>query len=194
MKGTIASLFLLVYFLLSNSGEAATLQYRILVEGEEHGHLTAVCNLQSNENFSLKLSTRLQFFLLRIESDIYVEFRNGMLLRAGFNKTINGIETENTVIVKKGNGLHLSGSDIDTHFINGNVVFSVGCLYHREPRSKDSILSERLGEKVLVTRIADSKYLLHLPDGQTNTYTYKNGICTSMQTRNRGKDVKFILI
>ncbi|MCB0820254.1 MAG: hypothetical protein KDC13_06495 [Bacteroidetes bacterium] len=194
MKRTIAALILLVYFLLSLSGEAATLCYKIMVDGEEHGRLTAICNRQSNEDYSLKLNTRLQFFLLNIESDIYVEFRNGMLLRAGFNKTINGVETENTEIVKHGNGLHLSGSDIDTRFISGNVAFSVGCLYHSEPKSKDTILSERLGEKVLVTRIADSKYMLHLPDGQTNTYTYKNGICTSMQTRNRGKSVVFILI
>jgi len=169
------------------------LVYKVLVSDEQKGNLDARLTQESESNFSIRLITKFEVFLLKIKSDIQLKYENGRLVSAETSKYINGVRTEHTVITNHYGVYKITGSDIDDLVITSAVTFSVGRLYHFEPIGHSKMLSERLGKEVEVRTIGKHAYELRQPDGDRNYFFYKNGICNEMQTRMKGKAVRFVL-
>jgi hypothetical protein len=189
---------LLLSFLLQTSSafshiQEQVLNYKVLVNEELKGNLKAKITKQSNSDFSIRLTTSLSIFFLNIISDIQLEYQNGILVSANSTKHINGIQTEHTSVTQKPDHMLVTGSDIDDLRLTDPVSFSVGRLYHAEPEGYNSIFSERLGCKVLLNSIGSNAYELRQPNGARNYFFYKQGICIEMQTRMRGRKVRFVL-
>jgi hypothetical protein len=170
------------------------LHYKVLVNEEQKGHLEARIIRASEKDFSISLVTKLNVFFLNIISDIRLEYSKGVLVSASSTKHINGVRTEHTDVKRVNGSLHVTGSEIDDLKITTPVTFSVGRLYHDEPSGFKTILSERLGSNVEVHSIGYRSYELKQPDGTRNYFFYKDGVCMEMQTRMRGRKVRFILI
>lgn len=193
--------FLLIYLSLIVSTQAKAIErnseqilhYKVLVNDEQKGHLEARIIRASEADFSISLVTKLNVFFLSIVSDIRLEYSKGVLVSASSTKHINGVRTEHTDVKRINGILHVTGSEIDDLKITQPVTFSVGRLYHDEPKGFKTILSERLGSQVEIHSIGYRAYELKQPDGTRNYFFYKDGICHEMQTRMRGKKVRFIL-
>ncbi|MEX1188697.1 MAG: DUF6134 family protein [Bacteroidia bacterium] len=169
------------------------MNYKVLVNEEHKGNLVARIIRQSENDFSIRLVTTLDVFFLNIVSDISLEYSNGKLKTAKSTKHINGVRTEHTEMSNANGKMLVQGSDIDDITLSDPVTFSVGRLYHDEPKGHKSILSERLGREVVINSIGVHAYELRQPDGTRNYFFYKQGVCIEMQTRMRGRKVRFIL-
>jgi hypothetical protein len=169
------------------------LNYKVLVNEELKGNLVAKIERESDKDFKISLVTTLDVFFLNIVSDINLEYSNGKLKQAKSSKHINGVRTEYTEMKQVNGKMIVKGSEIDDLSITSPVTFSVGRLYHCEPRGFSSIFSERLGSEVTISSIGRSAYELRQPDGTRNYFFYKQGVCSEMQTRMRGKKVRFVL-
>lgn len=170
------------------------LHYKVLVEEEEKGRLEARIYTSAEGCFKISLVTRLEVFFLDIVSDIRLEYENGQLKTARSMKHINGVRTEYTEMISRNNRVMVSGSDVDDLTLSNPVTFSVGRLYHHEPSGESSILSERHGREVSIQTIGFHTYELKQPDGTRNYFFYNKGICKEMQTRMRGRKVRFVLL
>jgi hypothetical protein len=173
--------------------QVKTFHYHVMVNAEKKGTLQAAISQTSEGNFDIKLLTTLSIFPLQIISEIKTSYRSGKMISAETKKTINGIRTEHTNIQVHSGKLMVSGSEIEEWEIAQPVIFSVGLLYHFEPKAQAKILSERLGANVDIHSIGLRSYELRQPDGVRNYFFYRNGVCFEMHTRMRGKEVKFIL-
>jgi hypothetical protein len=186
-------------FLLSVWGihaQAATerkLMYKVLVSDEQKGNLDAQLIQENESTFSIRLITQFEVLFLNIKSDIQLRYENGKMVSAETSKYINGIRTEHTVVTNHYGTYKITGSDIDDLTLSVPVTFSVGRLYHFEPVGHSKMLSERLGKEVEIRTIGKHAYELRQPDGDRNYFFYKNGICNEMQTRMKGKAVRFVL-
>lgn len=192
-KRLFFSLFIACLSFTSYGATEKNLTYKVLVSDELKGTLDARLIQESEKNFSIRLITTFEVFLLKIKSDIQLKYENGILVSAETSKHINGVRTEHTLVTNHFGVYKISGSDIDDLILTLPVTFSVGRLYHFEPIGHTKILSERLGKEVEVRTIGKHAYELRQPDGDRNYFFYKNGICSEMQTRMKGKAVRFVL-
>jgi hypothetical protein len=188
---------ILLLLVLTSSSTFATVEknliYKVLVSDEQKGNLDAKL-IQENENtFSIRLITKFEVLFLHIKSDIQLRYENGTMVSAETSKYINGIRTEHTLVTNHYGTYKITGSDIDDLTLSVPVTFSVGRLYHFEPIGYSKMLSERLGKEVEIRTIGKHAYELRQPDGDRNYFFYKNGICNEMQTRMKGKAVRFVL-
>jgi hypothetical protein len=192
---------LLVFIiLLSNTSLLAlvksqeqVLNYKVLVNEEPKGNLVAKISRDTDKDFKISLVTTLDVFFLKIVSDISLEYANGKLKQAKSSKHINGVRTEYTEMNQSNGKMVVKGSEIEDLSISYPVTFSVGRLYHYEPSGFNKIFSERLGSEVSINNIGRNSYELRQPDGTRNYFFYRQGICFEMQTRMRGKKVRFVL-
>ena len=190
------SLLILILAFSSLNAQASVekkLIYKVLVSDEQKGNLDAQLIQENEKDFSIRLITTFEVLFLRIKSDIQLRYENGTLVSAETSKHINGVRTEHTLVTNHYGTYKITGSDIDDLTLSVPVTFSVGRLYHFEPVGHSKMLSERLGKEVEIRTIGKHAYELRQPDGDRNYFFYKNGICNEMQTRMKGKAVRFVL-
>lgn len=171
-----------------------TLVYKVFVENEQKGTLNAKIIKHSSNDYDIRLTTSLKIFFFDIISDIQLQYKKGVLYASHSTKHVNGVQTEHTKVTNKNNYLLVTGSGLKEQKHTDPIPFSVGRLYHAEPKGFDSIFSERLGSKVNLSGIGPNAYELKQPDGTRNYFFYKDGICIEMQTRMRGRKVRFVLM
>lgn len=56
------------------------------------------------------------------------------------------------------------------------IDYSVACLYHKEPKTGQRLFTENFLQSCAISGI-NHTYSITFPDGNTNSYTYVNGIC-----------------
>jgi hypothetical protein len=115
------------------------------------------------------------------------------LVYASSEKHINEELQEWITVSKQQERYRIESHNAEPRYFNSSISFSVGLLYHYEPQNKSSIFSERLGAYVPIKATGTSVYEMRQPDGKTNVFTYRNGICTEMQTEMMASRVKFKL-
>ncbi len=181
---------LLSHALLSN---VTRLEYSVFVSGNKVGMLQAVCTESSDSVRIISLQTRLSFPFRKVFSNIQARYHRNTLVYASSEKHINEELQEWITVSKQKERYRIESHDAEPRYFNSAISFSVGLLYHYEPQNKSSIFSERLGAYVPIKPTGTSVYEMRQPDGKTNVFTYRNGICTEMQTEMMASRVKFKL-
>ncbi|QSE96462.1 DUF6134 family protein [Fulvivirga lutea] len=57
----------------------------------------------------------------------------------------------------------------------GAISFPSAMLYYKEPKGVSKVFSERFLDYCPVEVLEEGKYMVYLPNGKENVYTYKNG-------------------
>ena len=191
---TIISISLLLFLLhLNVDANVRRLEYSVFVSGNNVGTLQAVCTQSSDSVRIISLQTRLSFPFRKVFSNIQVRYHHNTLVYASSEKHLNEELKEWITVSKQQERYRIESHDSEPKYFNSAISFSVGLLYHYEPKNKSSIFSERLGAYVPIKPTGASVYEMRQPDGKTNTFTYRDGICTEMQTEMMASRVKFKL-
>jgi len=170
------------------------LNYTVYVAGKNVGKLKAECTKEANNTFYIRLETRIHLPFKDIVSLIEARYSGNELVSSSSQKHINDNLKEKITVTRQQNTYHLvnTAEKVNTYF-PAPIDFSVGRLYHFMPQGLTTIFSERLGAFIPIKETKKDVFELIQPDGKKNTFVYKYGICTEMQTEMLACSVRFQL-
>ncbi|REC47513.1 hypothetical protein DRF67_10755 [Chryseobacterium pennipullorum] len=120
-------------------------------------------------------------------------FKQNMLQQAKLYRTMNGKIKVNNTAAWNGSSYNLWDKDGSNGSLKQSIVCSTASLYFNEPANIRSVFSEKFQKMISIQKINSQKYRMNLPNGNTTTYTYHNGICTLVEADTDFADLKFVL-
>lgn len=171
---------------------AQTLTYNVYVAGQRAGTLTVHAQ-KNNNDLSIHSEANISVAFSKANSVLQAQYQDGQLYKASVIQKVNNKVRESSEVIWEDNyyKVHIKGEETTT--FKEDVLYSVALLYHVEPKGKNAVFSERYGFPCPLKEVEPSKYELQLPTGKKAYYTYANGICTQMQTKQMMMDVRFEL-
>jgi hypothetical protein len=83
----------------------------------------------------------------------------------------------NTVIEATGNG-YMEVSEKEGKFINKEpITYNQICLYTMEPLHQQKVFADKFKQFIPIERISAHHYKITFPDGGSNEYYFKDGMC-----------------
>ena len=122
------------------------------------------------------------------------KYENGILQYSLFNRRVNGHEKANKVSATGNASYHVTGKDRQKVLECFPIRYCLLCMFCNEPNSISKVYSYNLEQLLDVENLKPNKYRVTLPDGNCNYYTYRNGICTSVDIQHSLYRVQFILL
>lgn len=169
------------------------LTYTVYVSGSKRGTLHAQLIKSADKSFKIRLETNIHFPFTNVLSLIQVNYSASGLESASSFKKINNHVNEQINLQKTNGGYIITNDSGQKNRILTQIPFSVGRLYHHEPRGMKELFSERLGAFVPIKNLREGEYELVQPDGKKNVFVYRYGICTEMRTEMMACNVRFVL-
>lgn len=194
MKAWRLGIVLVLVVFSVNAGHSQKLNYTVYVAGKNVGKLRAECTKEANNTIYIRLETRIRLPFKDIVSLIEARYSGNELVSSSSQKHINNNLKELITVTRRQNTYHLvnSSEKVNSYF-PAPIDFSVGRLYHFMPQGLTKIFSERLGAFIPIKETKKDVFELLQPDGKKNTFVYKYGICTEMQTEMLACSVRFQL-
>ena len=115
-------------------------------------------------------------------SDIDVEYSLQSTFKSDilhFSKLLNKVNKDTqryTQVQREGNGYKTWDGKKNDYISEKDIVYSVCCLYFKEPAGMSHVYSENYLAFCPITKV-DEYYLIEFPDGNKNYYKYQNGTC-----------------
>ncbi|MEO6136314.1 MAG: DUF6134 family protein [Ginsengibacter sp.] len=171
------------------------LQYDVIRNGNVIGFLNITERTNGNLVFlelKSEVKTKQLLFLYRSDVTEDVVFENGEMIYSFYYKKENGKET--SVEAKKSDrnfNVIDNGNRSVAHYksVRNNIVQ----LYRRSPGTDTKIFSNHFQQFLDIQKVAENKYRLILPDGNSNYYHYKNGVCDQVDIERTLFAIHFIL-
>jgi len=179
--------YLIAFILLFNVGftfrtaeKDDLLVYDITFNDKKIGFLE-VRRRMANELWHYSFISRVHYNLpiknLDIRFDIESTFSDNHLIRSSSNERINN-EIRSSCLVNKSESGYRIVSDKNTYLLDSShISYSLTMLYYNKPERNRHVFSERYGRYLPLHRVNEDKYMLILPGGSKNFYTYSGGIC-----------------
>ncbi|WP_375448352.1 DUF6134 family protein [uncultured Fibrella sp.] len=190
----IQLVYVSLLMLVSVIAQAQALTYSILVGNDPVGQLTATESAYIGGSTVVNIDSKLTISFIGsfvIESHQMAYFRRRVLQEAEQIITRNGKLKEQTVVKRTASGYQVQRKGENDLTISGEVLFTMGQLYHHEPKGISQVFSERFGLLCAVRVVGAGQYEVTLPNGSVNRYTYGRGVCQRMETTSNLKDVRF---
>ncbi|NUQ26782.1 MAG: hypothetical protein HUU34_22800 [Saprospiraceae bacterium] len=184
------SLITLLWLAPGGTAYAQSLKYDIYIGKRVMGTLEAVCSEKQDKSRQYRLETHIKWPLLHISSLMQATYDAKGMYSASVQQWLNKSLRESSSVAKNSQGYRIEfPMEEKKRSLTGLINYSVSCLYHQEPTRQQSIFSERFGEYCSMKPLGEGRYELTMPDGKKITYTYANGICEQMETRQMGQHV-----
>lgn len=183
-----------VFVLMSGLARAQALNYTIFVGDDPVGQLTATESAYVGGETVINIDSKLTINFIgsfTIESHQTAYFRRQVLQEAEQVVTRNGKLKEQCAVKRSRSGYQVRRRGEKDLLVSGDLTFTMGQLYHHEPKGVSQVFSERFGLACSVKGVGASQYDVTLPNGSVNRYTYGRGVCQRMETTSNLKDVRF---
>lgn len=180
-------LLILSMFCGSNDSLAQTLYYKIVWKGDSIGFLSADQDkteerihyvIESKASFWVLRRFNLNYFYESIVSDSVMTFAQTSY---HLNKKLKSSSSVNKLA--SGYKILVDGEVTENNY--QAISHNITSVYHSPPLFSTQIFSERFGVFCTWKRLSPTKFELTKPDGRTNIYEYKNGICDKVMVNNR---------
>lgn len=170
-------------FLSFSNMESGRLHYEVIRNGDVIGDLFATKSLNEGTiDYSTESTVKIKMLMtFSLYSKVTGSFRNGMLVNGSALRTVNGKSRVNTTISWKANHYDIHEEDEREEVIKENITYSTARLYHDEPVGIKIVFSENFRKFIPLKEVRTHYYELKLPDGNSNFYTYTNGICSAAE-------------
>jgi hypothetical protein len=174
----VASLMLFSF----NNMETGRLHYEVIRNGDVIGDLFATKSSSGGGlDYSTESTVKIKMLMtFSMYSKVTGSFRNGILVNGSAIRTVNGKARVNTTILWNVNRYVIQEDD-EREEIKDNITYTTARLYHDEPVGIKLVFSENFRKFIPLKEIRAHYYELKLPDGNSNFYTYSNGVCTGAE-------------
>lgn len=160
---------------------AQSLTYKIIWKKDSVGYLKVnKVGIDDITSYLILSKVGFRFFGKRT---ITYEYRSdydsaGILLNANTKYSRDGKLRETIIVQKSVNSYEVIKDGKKRDNLDYAVFsLSISKMYHNEPFDQSYLLSERWGKVVDIVSIEPHKYKVVKPDGRSNYYSYRNGIC-----------------
>ncbi|PWU00368.1 MAG: hypothetical protein C5B52_09065 [Bacteroidetes bacterium] len=154
------------------------LNYDIERNGKVVGKLTSIKSTnQQTEEYVTESDVKIDIlFSIQVYTKVQGTFNNGVLSEGNILRKVNGKDKANAHIIWS-NDKYLIKEPHETGSFKFKIYYTTACLMHEEPTGLQHIFSENFKQFINVKQLGPHKYVLQLPDGNENIYTYVNGKC-----------------
>ncbi len=159
------------------------LNYDIFVSENKIGELRALKN-ETGPVTTYSIQTTIAFKVFEeydINYQLSTSYKNNQLIETSLKNRVNG-SVENDVYLKW-NGTKYQGHNNKTPVIlESKIHNSIARLYFHEPIGVTKVFSEKLMKFQPLRANRKNEYVLNLEDENRSKYTYRNGICTEVNS------------
>jgi hypothetical protein len=173
-----------------------TLQYNILHNGEIMGSLLLSQNtVGTTTHIKIESIVKTRFIIrINVESVEEATFQDGILVYSSLKRSVNGNERVNQQIQAKGVFYKMTSGSKIKNLPAYPIYYSILSLYYQEPVKISQVYSDNFQQYVGVNLAGANKYKISFPNGNYNYYTYKNGVCTTVDIIQSLYNIQFQLV
>jgi len=187
-------LFMLIFPMLSNA-QYLQLNYKIIRNGNEIGWLRLEKSAIGNKSELLLISeikTKIVFPITVFAKESSI-FEGGKLIYSSQIRKTNGSTNLDKQIKLIANEYEVleNGEKEKLSFLS--ISSNLLSLYFQEPIDSKTVYCENQRCFVKVTRTNDGGYKVKFPNGNTNCYYYKEGVCTKIKIMHTFYSAEIIL-
>lgn len=192
------NLFMLLMLLMPILSKAQNVQlnYKIIKSGNEIGWLKLEKNIVGNSSELVLVSeikTKI-FFPIKVYAKESSIFEKGNLIYSSLIRKTNDavkLDKQTRFIANEYEVLQNGEKEkLPFYTINTNLL----CLYFQEPINLKSVYSDNQQCFVNITKTADGGYNVKFPNGNSNSFYYKEGVCTKIKIMHTYYTAEIILI
>ncbi len=172
-------IILLALIPVLSRSQSQNLHYKIVQGGDEVGWMKLEKNMTGNKLRLVLVSdikTRL-IFQIKICAKETAEFENGRLIHSTLFRKTNGDVKLNKLTRLKANKYEVEENGEKQNLAFTNITTNLLSLYFQEPVGINALYSDKFESFVKVTKTDDGGYKVKFPDGNSNIYYYRAGIC-----------------
>lgn len=190
---------LLILFVLSFGttifSQTKKYTYKIIQGGDEVGFLTLTKKDSGLSTFLQMKSeaTKKIVFLVTIYELQTAVIEKGQIKFSSVYRKVNSSVKTNKYITATSNGYELYKNGEKEKINLTGIRHNQLTLYYEEPTNFRHVYSDQFEAFLFIKRITENQYQIELPDGNTNNYTYKNGILIRMKLKHTFFSAEFIL-
>jgi len=184
MKTPFACSLALFFFISTALCTAQTLYYNVFKGDNRIGLMKVERTEDGSQGVRYKIETEVTFRVFKefkVESTFESIFQTGQLTYGKTLNLLNGNERESSRVIWNGSE-YICERESKQKVLKQPIGYTIVQLYFEEPLTQDSVFSERFISPCFVEKAkSPHQYLIHLPDGKNNLYTYQNGVCTEVK-------------
>ncbi len=182
-------LFLILLFLILQlipsitKAQNVQLNYSIVQGGSSIGWLRIVRTVEGNTaNLELisEIKTRI-FLMIMVSVKETSSFENGKLICSSqFRKTNGNIKVDKQL--KFVNGQYQTvEKDERKNLAIPSISINLLCLYFQEPSGISYVFCDNYRQYIPIKKTTDGGYSVQFPDGNCNSFYYRDGLCTKIR-------------
>lgn len=175
--------FLPVVSLSQNS----RLDYKVMFSGNNIGWLRLEKNDTGNKSNLLLVSeikTKI-LFPITVFSKEASTFENGKLIYSSQFRKTNGKTKINKEIRFIKNEYEMIENDKKTKLSFTNIDTNLLSLFFEEPKNAEEVYCDNQQRFIRVTKTNDGGYKMKFPNGNCNSYYYKEGVCIKVKVEHK---------
>ncbi|MEO8712679.1 MAG: DUF6134 family protein [Parafilimonas sp.] len=130
------------------------------------------------------------FTIIQAEQSL---FENGILTHSYSYRKINNDIKENKHTDSKGSCYEIKKENSITQIKLSNITYNQLCLYFFEPVNISQLYSDSYEQNLKIEKKENQLYVIEFPDGNKNSYSYSNGICSKVKVEQSLFTIEFIL-
>lgn len=155
------------------------LHYTIKRSGTPVGTLVLHESKTANQvTYKLQSSVKTSFlFTVTVKTQEEAIYSYGVLSYLRFYQTLNNNERVNTVIQATDNGYMEASQKMGKPIHKEPITYNQICLYTMEPVHQKKTYADKFKQFIPIETVGAHHYKVTFPDGGSNEYYYKDGIC-----------------
>lgn len=159
-----------------------TLKYTVYRHGDEIGWIN-LSKFDADNHFTINLASEVSvrmLFKFTAKANERAEFMNGKLVHSYIYRKMNGTVKADKHTRFTGNGYEVEEASGKKELDIKNVSYNMNCLYFKEPVGIAQVYSDNFQQFVPIEKEPEGFYKIKFPDGNSNKYYYKNGVCSAI--------------
>lgn len=180
-KNSFTMLF--VFITINLHSQEQTRQYKVLYKGNIVGSVQFYQKQTGNDIFlKMTLNVSMSFIInVRVNTEEESKYSDGKLVYSSLYRNVNGKQKANKKTIASGD-IYETTSEGKKGSLNYTTIdYNFLLLYCHEPVNLSKVYSDNFQQFLSIKKEAEHRYKIVLPDGNYNYYTYKNGICESVE-------------
>jgi len=176
-------------------GQTRIYNYQVVRNHDRIGFVSII-EKTDNQRKTIQLESNIKakvVFTISVTTKEKTMLENERIVYAESTKKINGNEEVFRKLMSVGNGYEFLTNSKQVQLDNTIIFNNTVSLFVTEPVHSMIVFSDTFHELLLLKKISEHTYLLELPDGNSNTYQYQDGICSEVKVDHKFFTARIVL-
>ncbi|MDB5190730.1 MAG: hypothetical protein JWQ96_293 [Segetibacter sp.] len=195
-KKAVTLIIVGIIFSIAVTAQQKIYNYNVLYKGNNIGKMTMTHN-QNGDEMSIDAISNIQMrMLMSINIKITEKslYKQDKLMYSSVYREMNGKEKANRQTKWVNNGYQNTKEGKTVAFNKPGIDYNLVRLYSKEPVGIQYVYSDNFQQFLTIEKTGSHTYKIELPDGNYNTYYFKNGICNKVAVNSTFFNIQMLLV